>query len=114
VIPRRKSRFASFFEHFEAVPFFRLANCSLSLHHLECLNYYAFRDLQYEVKGIAVGRNIDIYDVFCCPHQMSQSSVNLTPSRNMFSDFSTAPEFPFLKQIERFLLSIIFDVILLS
>ena len=80
VIPRRKFRFASFFEHFEAVPFFLLASCSLLLHHLECLNYYAFRDLQYEVKGIAVGRNIGIYDVFFCSHQMSHSSVNLTPS----------------------------------
>jgi len=80
VIPRRKFRFASFFEHFEAVPFFLLANCSLPLHHLECLNYYAFRDLQCEVKGIAVGRNIDIYDVFCCPHQLAHSSLKLTPS----------------------------------
>ena len=43
-------------------------------------NYFAFRDLQCEVKGITVGRNIDIYDFFCCPHQMSHSSVNLTPS----------------------------------
>ena len=33
-------------------------------------NYFAFRDLQCEVKGITVGRNIDIYDFFCCPHQM--------------------------------------------
>jgi len=83
VIPHRKFRkfrFASFFEYFEDVPFLLLANCSISLHQLECLNYFAFRDLQCEVKGIAVGRNIDIYDVLCCPHQMSHSSVNLTPS----------------------------------
>jgi len=80
LIPRRKFRFASFFEYFEAVPFLLLANCSITLHHLECLNYFAFRDLQCEVKGITVGRNIDIYDVFCCPHQISHSSVNLTPS----------------------------------
>jgi hypothetical protein len=79
VIPRRKFRFASFFEHFEAVRFLLLANFSLSLHHLVCLNYYEFRDLQCEVKGIAAGRNIDIYDVFCCSHQMSQFSMNLTP-----------------------------------
>ena len=80
MIPRRKFRFASFFENFEAVPFLPLANCSIPLHHLECLNYFAFRDLQCEVKGIAVGRNIDIYDVSYCPHQMSHSSANLTPS----------------------------------
>jgi len=43
-------------------------------------NYFAFRDVQCEVEGITVGRNIDIYDFFCCPHQMSHSSVNLTPS----------------------------------
>ena len=79
VILLRKFRFASFFEYFEAIPFL-LANCSIPLHHLECLNYFAFRDLQCEVKGITVGRNIDINDVFCCSHQMSQSSVNLTPS----------------------------------
>ena len=42
-------------------------------------NYFAFRGLQCEVKGIRVGRNIDIYDFSCCPHQMSHSSVNLTP-----------------------------------
>jgi len=81
VIPRRKFWFASFFENFEAVHFLLfLANCSIPLHHLECLNYFAFRDLQCEVKRIAVGRNIDIYDISCCPHQMSHSSVNLTPS----------------------------------
>jgi len=80
VIPRRKFRFASFFENFKAVPFLLLANCSILLNHLEYLNYFAFRDLQCEVKGIADGRNIDIYDVFCCPHQMSHSSVNLAPS----------------------------------
>ena len=38
VIPRRKFRFASFFEHFEAVTCFLLANCSLPLHCLECFN----------------------------------------------------------------------------
>ena len=80
VIPRRKFRFASFFKYFEAVPFILLANCSIPFHHLECLNYFAFRDLQCEVKGIAVGRDIDIYDVFFYPHQMLHSSVNLTSS----------------------------------
>jgi len=78
VIPRRKFRFASFFENFEIVPFLLLANCLIPLHHLECLNYFTFRDLQCEVKGIAVGRNIDIY-VFSYSHQMLHSSVNLTP-----------------------------------
>ena len=58
VTPSRKFRFASFFEYFEGVPFL-LANCSIPLYHLECLIYFAFRDLQCEVKGIAVGRNID-------------------------------------------------------
>jgi len=78
-------------------------------------NYFAFRDLQCEVKGITIGRNIDIYDFFCCPHQMSYSSVNLTPSWNTSLDFSTVPEeFPFLQLIESFLLSIVFDIILLS
>jgi len=62
VIPRRKFRFASFFEYFEAVTFSLLANCSIALNHLECLNYFAFRDLQCEVKGTTVGRYIDIYD----------------------------------------------------
>jgi len=80
VIPRRKFRFASFFEYYAGVPFLLIANCSIPFHQLECLNYFAFRDPQCEVKGITVGRNIDIYDVFCCPHQMSHSSVNLTPS----------------------------------
>jgi len=32
----------------------------------------------------------------------------------MSLDSSTVPEFPFLKQIERFLLSIVFDIIILS
>ena len=81
VIPRSKFRFASFFENFEAVPFLLLlANCSIPLNHLEYLNYFAFRDLQCEVKGIAVGRNIDIYNVSYCPHQMSHFSANRTPS----------------------------------
>jgi len=80
VIPRKKFRFASFFEYFEDVNFFLIANCSIPLHQLVCLNYFASRDLQCEVKGIAVGRNIDIYDVFCCPHQMSHCAMNLTPS----------------------------------
>ena len=71
VIPRRKFRFASVFEHFEAVPFLLLANCSLPLHphFFEYLNYFAFRGLQDEVKGISNGRNIDIYDVLCFPRQ---------------------------------------------
>jgi len=77
-------------------------------------NYFAFRDLQFEAKGITVGRNIDIYDFFCCPHQMSHSSVNLTPSWNTYLDSSIVPEFPFLQLIERFLLSIAFDIIILS
>jgi len=114
VIPRRKFRFASFFEYFEAVPYLLLANCSLPLHHLECLNYFTFRNLQCEVKWITVGRNIEIYDIFCCPHQMSHSSVNLTPSWNMSSDSSTMSEFRFLKQTERFLPSVVFNIILLS
>ena len=52
VIHRREFRFASFFEYFEGVPFLLIANFSIPLHHLECLNYFAFRDLQCEVKGI--------------------------------------------------------------
>ena len=82
VAPRWKFRFVSFFEHFEAVPFLLLANCSLPLHphFFEYLNYFAFRGLQGEVKRITVGRNIDISDVFCLHRKRSHSSVNLTPS----------------------------------
>ena len=82
VTPRRKFRFSSFFEHFEAVPFLLLASCSFPLHShfFEYLNYFAFRGLQGEVEVITVGLNRDIYDVFCSPLQTSQSSVHLTPS----------------------------------
>ena len=82
VTPRRKLWFASFFEHFNVVPFLLLVNCSLPLHphFFEYLNYFAFRGLLGEVEGITVGRNRDIYDVFCSPLQTSQSSVHLTPS----------------------------------
>ena len=64
VIPRRKFQFASFFEYFDGVPFLLLADCSFPLHHLECLDFFAFRDLQCEVKGITVGRNIYIFTTF--------------------------------------------------
>ena len=81
VIPRRKFRFGSFFEYFEAFPFLllMLTNCLFPFHYLEFLNYSVFHNLQCEVKGITVDRNTNIY-IFCCPHQMSHFSVNLTPS----------------------------------
>ena len=37
VVPRRKFRFASFFEYFEGVPFLLIVNCSIPFHQLVCL-----------------------------------------------------------------------------
>ena len=80
--PRRKFRFASFFEHFEAVPFLLLVNCSLPLrpNFFEYLNYLEFRGLEGEIEEITVGRNRDIYEVFCLPLQISHSSLHLHSS----------------------------------
>jgi hypothetical protein len=77
VIPRRKFRFASFSEYFEAFPlssYCELFNSSSSFRvfKLICVS-------QRDVKGITVGRNRDIY-VLCCPRRMSHCSVNLTAS----------------------------------
>ena len=69
-----------FSEYFEAVHFLLLAKCSIPLHHLECLNYFEFRDLQCEVKRNSSWSKYRYLRHFCCPHQMSHSSVNLTPS----------------------------------
>ena len=84
VTPHRKFWFLSFVKNFEAVPFLLLANSLLPLHShcVEYLNYFALRCLQGEVKGITVGIHVsrDIYAVFSFLHQMSQSSVHLTPS----------------------------------
>jgi hypothetical protein len=79
-IPRMKFRFPSIFEHFEAVSSLLLANSLRPLRHLYSLSKSAFRDLQFEVKGIIVRRNIDKYDISCCGQQMSHSFVKQTPS----------------------------------
>ena len=62
VAPGRKFCFASFVEHFEAVPCLLLVNCLLPLHPhcFEYLNYFAFRGLEGEVEGIIVRRSTDI------------------------------------------------------
>jgi hypothetical protein len=82
VSPRRKLWFAYFFEHFEAVSVLLLANCSLPLppHFFEYVNYFAFCGLEGEVEGVTVGRNRDIYCIFCFRLQMSHSSMLLSPS----------------------------------
>jgi len=73
VTSRGKFRFASFFEHFEAVPFLVLTNCSLLSHphFFEYLIYFAFRGLEGELEKITVGRNRDIYDFSCFSLQIS-------------------------------------------
>jgi hypothetical protein len=102
--PGRKFCFASFVEHFEAVPCLLFANCSLPFHphFFEYLNYFEFRGLEGEVERITVGGSTNIYDVFSFPLQMSHSFLRLFPSGNRSSDFVTSPEFPFLKQWKDF------------
>ena len=73
-----------------------------------------FRGLESEVERITVGRSTDIYNLFSFPLQMSHSFVHLFPSGYRSSGFVTSPEFPFLKQMEIFLPSVVFNLILLS
>ena len=113
VSPHRKFWFVSYVEHFEAVPFLLLANCLLPLHphFFEYLNYFVLCGLRGEVEGITVGQSRDIYAFFSFHLEMSHSSAHPTPSRNRNQDFSTSPEFAFLKQMEEFLLSTVFSLI---
>ena len=112
----RKFGFASFVEHFEAVPCLLPANCSLPLlhHFLEYLNYFEYRDLEDEIEGITVVLSTDIYKIFSFSLQVSHSFVHLIPTWNRSSYFVTSIELPFLTQMGNFLLSIVFNLILLS
>ena len=58
--------FVSFVEHFEALPFLLLVNCSLLLHSqcFQSLNYSVMCGLQSEVKGISIGQ-VEIFILFC-------------------------------------------------